>query len=306
MSCFENDLPFLMPVSRTDQFHNSDLFPAMQETASSYSSFCSEQYPAEYEAYMLEATAASQVAKQKLTLEKRFGKAREDLEQSLVSVLHATAAKPKATSDPATAFQEYIDWETDPRARNPKGPKSPVTDVALTRAVFERAIAHLARTSVRDSAQTEEQVQAYKEAEASIWNRYLRWTDNPLERNMVHQRAVRACPQVARVWTNLLRETVRISTRINADRKGNLPARGFRRCLHPRDGYRTLAYFFCPGRGFRMQGSPPSEREPRGRSVASSVRETHLTPDPVIATVKEGLEVIHTTGQSTWTSLKYA
>ena len=59
----------------------------MDATASDYSKFCSDYSPNDYETRMVAATAASQSAKTKWSLEKRFGKTREDLEMQLVGVI---------------------------------------------------------------------------------------------------------------------------------------------------------------------------------------------------------------------------
>ena len=99
----------------------------------------------------------------------------------------------------------YIDWETDQRARNPKHPgKSPETDLALTRAIFERTVALHSRIVAplvaslaslelvkpkktsrkgKDKAQEEGEAEsmsraslhAYKQAEAAIWEKYAIW-----------------------------------------------------------------------------------------------------------------------------------
>lgn len=55
------------------------------ETSSSYSSFCSEHCPDEYEVRLVQATKSSQDAKWKLEKEKRYGKTRADFEEQLVS-----------------------------------------------------------------------------------------------------------------------------------------------------------------------------------------------------------------------------
>ena len=60
-------------------------FVAMDNTSSAYSAFCSTYSPEDYEKRLVQATGASQVAKAKWSIEKRYGKTREDLEQQLVS-----------------------------------------------------------------------------------------------------------------------------------------------------------------------------------------------------------------------------
>ena len=58
----------------------------MDETSSAYSSYLSENWPDQYEAKMVQATASAGKAKFQWGSEKRFGKTREDLEQQLVRV----------------------------------------------------------------------------------------------------------------------------------------------------------------------------------------------------------------------------
>jgi hypothetical protein len=62
----------------------------MDATATEYSSFCSELCPEEYESRLVQITSMAQPAKVKWSIEKRFGRTREDLEQLLVSVCDET------------------------------------------------------------------------------------------------------------------------------------------------------------------------------------------------------------------------
>ena len=118
--------------------------------------------------------------------------------------------------DPVQVFPSYIDWETDPRARNPKHDRAPSTDPRLVCAIFERAIAACAKAAdaldiiiptlrgkgkgkakADPEAETRfAQIMAYKSLEASWWERYAAWVpDSP-----IRSRAVRACPQIGQTW----------------------------------------------------------------------------------------------------------
>ncbi len=63
----------------------------MEITSSAYSAFCSEFSPEQYETRLVRATEVAQTAKTKWSLEKRYGKTREDLEQQLVSRISNSA-----------------------------------------------------------------------------------------------------------------------------------------------------------------------------------------------------------------------
>lgn len=183
---------------------------AFEATSSTYSSYCSENCPEEYERRLVDITTIAQTAKFKWSGEKRFGKTREILEADL-----------------PTSFLSYIEWETDPRAQNPKNAKSPSSDPLLTRSIFERAIAHYARAAHaaeealalltkpkskgKGRQEKSEEIQAgertisaYKTAEANIWERYATW-DSELS---VRQRAVRACPSIGSAWRHYMNQAV--------------------------------------------------------------------------------------------------
>ena len=55
----------------------------IDSTAADYSSLCTAHCPNEYEARMIQATAATQGAKAKLNSEKRHGATRQDYEDQL-------------------------------------------------------------------------------------------------------------------------------------------------------------------------------------------------------------------------------
>lgn len=114
----------------------------IETTSSSYSHFVSEYCPNEYEQRLVAATEASHGAKIKMSTEKRYGKTREDLEQELAQCASG------AVASRGQVFASYINWETDPRARTSrKNEKTPSSDPALIRSVFERAIAMYAQTA---------------------------------------------------------------------------------------------------------------------------------------------------------------
>lgn len=99
----------------------------IQSTFDAYSAFCSSNAPNDYERRLVAATQASQPAKQ-LMSERRYGKTRQDFEDSLVR--SRRIALIQAATDFAgkgIIFNEYISWETDQRAKTP--------NEALTRAV---------------------------------------------------------------------------------------------------------------------------------------------------------------------------
>ena len=105
----------------------------------------------------------------------------------------------------------YIAWETDPKAK-PVGNKSggPTVDPLLIHAVFERTIAAYADASSTSSNDADRL--AYKDGEGSIWVRYINWlrsTRRLGDALSIANRAIRACPEVAMVWTALLLVMVR-------------------------------------------------------------------------------------------------
>ncbi|CAK9779644.1 hypothetical protein CC85DRAFT_289288 [Cutaneotrichosporon oleaginosum] len=189
---------------------------ACSETASAYSTFCSQYCPDEYEDRLVQATAASQDAKWKLEREKRHGRTRADFEEQL--------AFTGDVGQQAQVLLAYVDWETDPAAKRNKKGKGPQQDVGLCRAAFERLLAVygdaaasatdavFAAADVPDMAQQmRDTAAAYKAAEASIWCRYYDWMvensksseeDSPAAD--VAGRAVRACPGSGEVWNRQL------------------------------------------------------------------------------------------------------
>lgn len=83
MRCSGSDLAHPMLVSsRTLR----ELMPGMDDTATAYSSFCSNLPFEQYEKRLVQATSASQGAKAKYSIEKRYGQTREDYEQQLVGL----------------------------------------------------------------------------------------------------------------------------------------------------------------------------------------------------------------------------
>nr|XP_031864419.1 uncharacterized protein CI109_000333 [Kwoniella shandongensis]KAA5531491.1 hypothetical protein CI109_000333 [Kwoniella shandongensis] len=210
----------------------------IETTSSAYSTFCSEHCPQEYEQRLVQATQAAQGAKTKLSLEKRYGKTREDFEQQIAY-----------SSDPASSAQiltSYSAWESDQRLKPGGTGKAPTADHGLTRAVFERTVAQYA--NIASSSETtlvdlnasiqqakkdskgkgkqksredvaeldtlmdqrravEEAIRAYKDAEASIWAKYASWADDAVdaaEASDIRLRAVRACPHTGDAWCRLL------------------------------------------------------------------------------------------------------
>lgn len=76
-----------MGVPHTGELkRNAYLTLAVNDTSSAYSTFCSEYSPEQYETFLVQATEASQSAKTKLYVEKRYGKARADFEEELVGL----------------------------------------------------------------------------------------------------------------------------------------------------------------------------------------------------------------------------
>jgi len=98
--------------------------------------------------------------------------------------------------------------------------------VVLTKAIFERAIAHYAKAAASTAATldqlpkpskkgkakeddgsratAEQTYAAYKAAEAAIWQRYSSWDGSP----EIKQRASRACPQSGTIWRRYFEATV--------------------------------------------------------------------------------------------------
>jgi hypothetical protein len=65
----------------------------IQSTFNSYNAFCSVNAPNDYEKRLVIATEASQVAKKVMSVEKRYGKTRQEFEDALVSVNLRTLTK---------------------------------------------------------------------------------------------------------------------------------------------------------------------------------------------------------------------
>ncbi|KAL1413103.1 Splicing factor [Vanrija albida] len=186
----------------------------MAETSSAYSSFCSEYSPDEYETRLVAATEASQNAQRKWSSERRHAKTRADFEESL--------AYSTDVGQQAQVLLGYVDWETDPFAKKPKGKKGPQVDVTLTAAVFERTVvvygnaaftAEDASFGKEPAVETQlvEAAAAYKTAEALVWSRYVDWMieSTSLEREqreLLLDRATRACPTSAELWVNKLND----------------------------------------------------------------------------------------------------
>lgn len=184
-------------------------------TSSSYSSFCTEHSPNEYEKHMIAATAASQICKTKMSGEKRYGATREDYEQQLVGRTNRCwiDSAQAVLGDPASrlaTFVAYIGWETDPKAR--VGARDgPIADHGLCRAVFERTLAAYSSAYSTES-QTESRVY-YQDGEGSVWTRYIEWAKSvglTQEVSSLARRATRACPGSAALWTTLLLSMVRL------------------------------------------------------------------------------------------------
>ena len=98
--------------------------------------------------------------------------------------------------------------------------------MVLTKAIFERAIAHYAKVAASTAATldqlpkpskkgkvkeddgsratAEQTYAAYKAAEAAIWQRYSSWDGS----HEIKQRASRACPQSGTIWRRYFEATV--------------------------------------------------------------------------------------------------
>ncbi|WOO76790.1 putative RNA-binding protein [Vanrija pseudolonga] len=186
----------------------------MAETSGAYSSFCSEYSPDEYEGRLVAATEASQNAQWKWSSERRHAKTRADFEESL--------AYSTDVAQQAQVLLGYVDWETDPFAKKPKGKKGPKVDVTLTAAAFERTVVVYGNAAFtaedasfgKDSTvetQLVETAAAYKTAEALVWSRYVDWMAESGaldrdQRDLVVDRATRACPTSSELWVHKLND----------------------------------------------------------------------------------------------------
>lgn len=126
----------------------------------------------------------------------------------------------------AQLLLSYIDWETDPAAKNAarkgKGRKGPQQDVLLTRGAFERTVLLYSNAAIAAQA-TPETAAAYKAAEALVWARYVDWVVGFQEESTDMQaesvpadddeedgvaklvgRATRACPGAGELWVRRL------------------------------------------------------------------------------------------------------
>jgi uncharacterized protein YfiM (DUF2279 family) len=174
----------------------------LDATSSAYSTWISQTCPDEYEARMVQATAASQVAKAKWT-ERRQGKTRADFEEQLVgkaTLWIATRADSQAYTPDAGSqlaiFIPYLEWELtvpNPKVKTKGRSKTaaaaaPEPDRLLARAVFERTLlaygrvvaqaeeASFAEEATQVRGQTNQMLQMasqYKTAEAGLWVRYV-------------------------------------------------------------------------------------------------------------------------------------
>ncbi|WVQ78414.1 hypothetical protein IAT38_000500 [Cryptococcus sp. DSM 104549] len=191
----------------------------MDNTKSTYSSFCSQYCNEEYEARLVQATEVSKTAKIKLSEEKRFGKTRDDFELQLLYTTDIASQAP--------ILIEYTKWEADQRTKPGAQGKAPSTDPELTQSVFERAVVPYAKLAaqyqasldevnvaikalekkikakgkgkgkkkgeeeeedpaaqkealVQQKTAAEDSIRAYKDAEAGIWARYARWESREL------------------------------------------------------------------------------------------------------------------------------
>ena len=81
----------------------------IEATAANYSSLCTTYCPEEYETRMVEATAAAQGAKAKLSAERRHGATRQDYENQLVRALSVGFTTLKLTARPSfrTQYHDY-------------------------------------------------------------------------------------------------------------------------------------------------------------------------------------------------------
>ncbi|KAK8858792.1 hypothetical protein IAR55_003022 [Kwoniella newhampshirensis] len=123
---------------------------SIEATSSAYSTFCSEHCPQEYEQRLVRATQAAQGAKTKLSLEKRYGKTREDFESQIVGrasldVMLMNQAYSSDLPSRAQVLTEYSQWEADQRLKPGGTGRAPTADHDLTRAVYERTVAQYAR-----------------------------------------------------------------------------------------------------------------------------------------------------------------
>ncbi|EAL22747.1 hypothetical protein CNBB1950 [Cryptococcus deneoformans B-3501A] len=213
----------------------------IDQTTSSYSSFCSTYCNEEYEQRLVKATEASQTAKYKWSGERRAGKSREDFE---LQILYATDLAAQAQ-----VFVEYYKWESNARIKPTAHGKGPNVDITLTRAVFERAVVPYAKlaamtqssldeinlqlqkqskskkgkakgkkkedeleatTLAEQKQMAEEAIRAYKDAEAGIWAKYASWSEEAIHAmtgTEVRKKAVRAVPHCGGAWADLFQDT---------------------------------------------------------------------------------------------------
>ncbi|ORX37192.1 hypothetical protein BD324DRAFT_681110 [Kockovaella imperatae] len=230
----------------------------IEETSARFSTFCSQHAPDSYETRLVAATAAAQSAKFKMSGEKRFGRTRSDIEQTIT------------VADPLSSFASYIEWETDPRAKHPKSSKAPRSDPQLISAVFERAVAAYGQAAAAASAvQQETAVDAgypYKVVEAGIWRRYVDWTEDGDNRASLVQRASRACPQIGAAW-KLHLQHLELSA--------------------PKEQFETV-FQRALGLGLLRQAKDIADI-----FVSKASHEIRCNPAQVLGTLAHGLETIH-------------
>ncbi|OWZ67231.1 hypothetical protein AYX14_00331 [Cryptococcus neoformans] len=217
----------------------------IDQTTSSYSSFCSTYCNEEYEQRLVKATEVSQTAKYKWSGERRAGKSREDFE---LLILYATDLAAQAQ-----VFVEYYKWESSARIKPTAHGKGPNVDITLTQAVFERAVVPYAKlaamaqssldeinlklqeqskskkskgkgkkkegepeaTTLAEQKQAmEETIRAYKDAEAGIWAKYASWSEEAIHAmtgTKIRKNAVRAVPHCGGAWADLFQDTEKVT-----------------------------------------------------------------------------------------------